>query len=200
MSGIATGAGAAQGKNLSEVSLGILREGWDMAEGDLTFCKWKRREQTLLHQPLAVSSACHCRDVMVGLCAVFSVVGIYGLIEACYQQRGEGRGRRDGLTSCCQEERRESVTQSASSLLPLGSCRFCSRSSFWQKFNTAPTFKERGEGRERGGEARIKEELPCPRLPLARSLTAASKKRTSKSKPPLSCSAAMPALPQLSYS
>lgn len=116
MSGIATEAGAAQGKNLSEVSLGILREGWDMEEGDLTFCKWKRREQTLLHQPLAVSSACHCRDVMVGPCAVFSVVGIYGLIEACYHQRGEGRGRRDGLTSCCQEECRESITQSASSL------------------------------------------------------------------------------------
>lgn len=147
-----------------------------------------------------MSSACLCRDVMVGPCTAFPVVGIYGLIAACYKQRGEGRGRRDCLTSCCQVELRESITQSASSLLPLGSCCSCSRSSFWQKFNTAPTFKERGEGRERGGESRIEEELPCPRLPLAGSLTAASKKRIRKSKLPLSHSAAMPALPQLSYS
>lgn len=38
---------------------------------------------------------------------------------------------------------------------------------------------------ERGGESRIKEELPRPRLPLARSLTAASKKRIRESKLPL---------------
>jgi len=36
----------------------------------------------------------------------------------------------------------------ASPLLLLGSCRFCSRSGFWQKFNTAPTFKEKGEREE----------------------------------------------------
>lgn len=34
-----------------------------------------------------------------------------------------------------------------------------------------------GEGRERGGESRIEEELPCPRLPLDRSVTAKSKKK-----------------------
>jgi len=122
------------------------------------------------------------------------------LIEAGYKQREKGRGRRDCLTSSCQVEFRESITQSASFLLPVGSCCFCSRSSFWQKFNTAPTLKRRGEGRERGGESRIEEELPCPMLPLARSLTAASKKRIGKSKSAHSHSAAMPALLWFSYS
>lgn len=62
-----------------------------MAEGDLTFCKWKRREQTLLHQPLAVSSACHCRDVMVGLCCVLCSGNLWvvrGLLSA---ERGRKR-------------------------------------------------------------------------------------------------------------
>lgn len=83
----ATEAGAAQGKNLSQVSLGILREGWDRMKGDLTLRKWKKREQTLLHQPLAASSACHHRDGVVGPYAVFSVVAVHGWIEACYMLR-----------------------------------------------------------------------------------------------------------------
>lgn len=177
MSGRATEAGAAQGKSLNQVSLGILREGWDRVKGDLTLRNWKKREQTLLHQPLAASSACHLRDGVVAPCALFSVVAIYGLIEPCYTLR-------EGIVWVA-AVKKESITQSASSLLPLGSCCFCSRSSFWQKFNTAPTFKEWGGGMEREGESRIKEELPCPRLPLARSPTAASKKRIRESKLPL---------------
>lgn len=42
--------------------MGHGREGSDLLQ-------MEKEKQTLLRQPLAVSSACHCKDVMVGPCS-----------------------------------------------------------------------------------------------------------------------------------
>lgn len=123
--------------------------------------------------PLAVPSAHHCRAVVVGSCtAVWSEISV--LAEPSYEQGGEGRDESDWVAAVqvIGAELRESITHCLSSA-PAGELLLLQQVRFLAEVQYCTNFPR--EGRERGGESRIEEEPPRPRLPLDISLTAARK-------------------------
>lgn len=104
--------------------------------------------------------------------ALLSEVGISVLTELCYERRGEGRGGK-WLSGCCSS----GASRKHYSLPLLCSCWEAAASAAGPvsgKSSILHQLSKRRE-RERGGESRIEEEPPRPRLPLDISLTAARK-------------------------